>query len=392
MARTDVLRTVGRKVLAEFLAKFEFDLLEKNITLPDPALPDNEYFNAVAALLQAPENLPERLNDAIFTVEQMAGPEGQEQLESAMAHAGLSLGFDADAPPERVTIQVWLQSPELVCRQHRTRPPLRPASFECFSSPVPSVERRPICVPDHASLQALTVPLVLWFAQHHRAMHTTRVDFHLRDHGQFWFLIRHGDNARWTRKIGEHETEFIRFTLEDEEAVFYHAECDELWISARTEMERELFRTEFGLSLRGNRDYFSLHRKFTLNPLRADGVDALYPVGIAEIRKMTLHQLQVDWEGGLHNVRTDSSDNLFASLAAAGQPAVSPGTSGGALTGASFLAEFADSLQCREVEIFPPWNINLQRPSDLYAVARWLSRTPFNAGCEQISETRRAAS
>jgi hypothetical protein len=265
-------------------------------------------------------------------------------------------------------------------------------SFECFASPLSRAERRPVLIPDHASLQALTVPLVLWFAQHHQAMHTTRIDFHLREPGQFWFIVRHGDTARWTRKIRDEETEFIRFTVEQEEAIFYDPEEDELWVSAQTEDERELFRRQFGLSLRGSTEYFSLQRNFTVDPLRTDGADSLNVAAIAEIRKIVLRQIQVRWEGGLHELRTDSPEDLFASMTTAKVPNVSPLTSAGTLTKAAFLVEFTDSQCTREIEICPPHEINLQRSSDLGAVARWLSKSAFRLDADHISEVRRAAS
>lgn len=228
-------------------------------------------------MLSAPEHLPDRLNEALFTIEEISSDENSEHLDAVLAHAGFRFVFDRDSPPERLSLQVWLQSPDLVYDEHCKQDSLQLTSFQCFAPQFPNTQPRPFCVPDHGALQALTVPLAFWFAEHRRGLHTTRVDFHLRDHGQLWFLVRHGDTERWTRKIDGQETEFIRFTLESEEAILYCAEQDELWISARTEQERDLYRTHFGVSLRGNAQYFSMRRNFTLDPLRTDGADALSP-------------------------------------------------------------------------------------------------------------------
>src|SRR5437867_793245 len=200
-----VLRAIGRKLLGEFLAHFHHDLAAQNLSLPNPDLNDDDYFTRLAVLLSAEATLPERLIQAIFTVEEMASPEGQERLQAAVAHAGLKLTFDAASSPERLTVQVWLEAPDILFREHRKHDGTRLTSFECFASRVPQVERTPFQAPDPAALHALSLPIVFWFAEHHRAVHTTRIEYHPKDHGQHWFRVRHGDTCRWTRKIGDHE-------------------------------------------------------------------------------------------------------------------------------------------------------------------------------------------
>src|SRR5438552_19041068 len=97
-----VLRAIGRKLLEKFLAHFQPDLAAVNIALPPPDLPDEEYFKAVSALLTSEAHLPEGLTKALFTIEEMASPEGQEGVRSAIAHAGLRMTFDADSTPEGI--------------------------------------------------------------------------------------------------------------------------------------------------------------------------------------------------------------------------------------------------------------------------------------------------
>jgi len=391
LAQTSVLRTIGRKLLSEFLAKFHDELRTSCVPIPDPDSTDEEFFTAVAAMLCSPGLLPDRLSEAILTIEEMASDENRERLDAVIAHAGLDLTFDPDSPPERVTLQVWLHSPDLVYREHCKHDAAQLTSFQCFAPDAAMRTSRPVCIPDETRLQALTVPLVLWFDEHQRGMHTTRVDFHVRDHAQLWFLVRHGDTARWTRKIKGEETEFIRFTLENEEAILFCAEQDELWISARAEDERELYRTHFGLSLRGNSEYFSLRRNFTLDPLRTDGADALDPAGIVEISNLTLRQIQVRWQDDVHDFRTANAKNLFDCLSTSDQANITSLGAAGILTRAALLVEFADSPTRREIEICRGHTISLQRPSDLGAIARWLSKTKFNAGEDVISGAERAA-
>ena len=391
LARASVLRTIGRKLLGEFLLKFHEELREACVPIPDAGLSDTKFFDDLGAMLHAPEHLPDRLNEAIFTIEEMASDENRERLDSAVAQAGLDLNFHPDAPPERVSLQVWLHSPDLIRQEHEKYDAVPLTSFQCFAPAPPNTRPRPICIPDEVHLKDLTVPLGMWFTQHGCGIHTTRVDLHIRDHGQLWFVVRHGDTARWKRKVNGLETEFIRFTLEQEEAILYSAEQNELWISARTDQERELYRTYFGAILRGDAEYFSLRRNFTVDPLRSDGADALSPEGISEISKLDLSQVQIRWQGEVHDIRTDNAKSLFACLTATDQANVTSLAAAGILTRATLLVEFADSLTRREIAICRGHTISFQRPSDLGVIARWLSKTKFYSGGVRVSVAERAA-
>ena len=171
----------------------------------------------------------------------------------------------------------------------------------------------------------------------------------------------------------DEKTEFIEFTLEDEETILYSADDDELWISARTDAELDLYRRQFGLSLRGSADYFSEARWFSLENLRTDGIDALEPSLAEGIERTFLRQIRVKWEGGSHEVITATASGVFESAnPSSHQHCAIPKQ--GTLQRAAFLIQFTDSTPWRAVKICLPDKLKLQRPSDLLAVARWLAR------------------
>ena len=82
-----VLKDIGRALLGRFFAKFKDDLAEKEVTLPDPALADEEYFGTLADVLLSPEGLPGTLNDALYAIDEMATEDGQQRLEEGVAEA-----------------------------------------------------------------------------------------------------------------------------------------------------------------------------------------------------------------------------------------------------------------------------------------------------------------
>src|SRR5204862_7110534 len=103
-------------------------------------------------------------------------------------------------------------------------------AFEGFGPRGPEGAAPQFVQPNQSWLQAISLPIVHWFSENHHAVHTTRIEFHLRGNDEYWFHVRHGDTCRWTRKIGDQKTEFVRFTVEDEETIVYSVPEDELWI------------------------------------------------------------------------------------------------------------------------------------------------------------------
>src|SRR2546427_11879216 len=62
-SKLEVLKGIGQSLLIEFLAPFAPDLAAKNISIPNPELPEKDYFAAVSALFASTLNLkPETQN------------------------------------------------------------------------------------------------------------------------------------------------------------------------------------------------------------------------------------------------------------------------------------------------------------------------------------------
>ena len=57
-ANLDVLKGISQNLLTRFLEPFTADFAAQGISLPNPSLPDEVYFHAVATLFASPELLP----------------------------------------------------------------------------------------------------------------------------------------------------------------------------------------------------------------------------------------------------------------------------------------------------------------------------------------------
>lgn len=93
-SKPHVLKDIGRALLGRFFAKFKNDLDEKEVTLPDPALADEEYFGTLAGVLMSSKGLPGSLDAALYALDEMATEDGQQRLEEGVAEAQRPSGYE----------------------------------------------------------------------------------------------------------------------------------------------------------------------------------------------------------------------------------------------------------------------------------------------------------
>ena len=361
------LRQLRRSLLTEFFTRFEPQL---GGPLPGPNVPDTQFFAALAKLVATPENLPEPLLEALFAIDEMSSPEGQEQIEHALAASAASPpDLPADCTRDELALRLWLADPALLARLHNRQRLRRLTAFECFGPPSPPASPVVLSLPP-PPLETLAAALDPWFARHRRGHNTTRLELY-RIEADAWFLVRHGDTFTRAPSVDAQKTEVIHFRPERDDVVVYSPRHDELRINARTRGERRLYVETFGLHLRGRADWFSRRRTYTLEPLRREGPDALDPAGLDGLNQIILRELELTSNAAPFQVVTRQSEDLFAASLDELMPA------GWRLTCAGFDLHFAGHPRPRPLQIRPPNCLKLGRHCDLHLVDRWLGQRGF---------------
>lgn len=395
--RLSILKRIGRELLDRFLRQFEAELNAQGIVRPAVTLDDPGYFGAWSSLLSAPDQLPNRFNEALFAIDEMSGPEGQEQLELALTRAEVQPAFDADSSREDMALQVWLTDPALLTRVHNRQRLRRLTTFEYFGTDRPSAERATFTRPDQGMLNELAAAMDPWFARHHRGHNTTRVELCGAMNGadavgedplEFWFLVRHGDSFARTPKVEAQQTEILHFRPERDDVIVYSPHHDEIRINTRTKGERDLYLRVFGLRLRGNEEYFCSRRTYTLEPLRSSGPESLEPGGASEIEKIVLRELEIAWDNPLLGKTIREADDLFARPAAANSVFGDGIPGAGRLTRATFDVHFCKASRARPVQIRLPNVLKVGRHCDARSVDRWLCSRGFRVGRNGAEEPR----
>ncbi len=371
--KRQVLKQIGRELLGQFFGRFEQANNGKRIELPPASASDDEYYEGVAEALMSPEGLPDQVGEALYLVDEMANDEGHERLEAAARKAGLEFNGDGGRTQAELVVEVFLAKPEVLSTAHSEQKLVRLSAFEYYGTKEPVDRSKTFTPPAAEARAAMAKALDGWFAEHNRGRQTARVDVHVID-GEYFFIIRHGDTFIRTAKVNEQKTEMLHFRPEKDDVVVYSPALDEIRIRAGTKGERELYRKEFGQRLFGDEDYFSQRKAYGLEPLRANGRDALDTEGCGDLERAVLREYEVAFDNGFDEVRIRKATDIFAVAERPGGEAI---PKGGRLVRAAFDLYFTGMKKPRKVQIRTPNTLKLARHCDVRVVQRWLARRGF---------------
>jgi hypothetical protein len=372
--KVPTLKKIGRQFLGMFLDRFEDDLAEKQVQLPAATLDDDEYFAHLAGVFMAPEALPDNLNETLYAIDEMATPEGMERLEKAVEETQLDLNFDDESTEADVALQVWLNNPQLLARKHNEQKLQRLSSFEYYQAErIPDPSQK-FTMPDAATIEGLRGALDIWFSQHNRGKNTTLIETYEMD-GEFWFMIRHGDPLARTPKIEENKTEVLHFRPEKDDVVVYNPTLGEIRINARTKGEKDLYQAKFGFYLFGNENHFPGDAKYTLEPLRTDGKDALNVDDIDGIDEILMREIEFYWGGDQNEVEIRRADDIFTMWETRVPPRKMPEKA--RVNRVAFHIYFTGATKPRNVQIRPSNILKLGRHCDAALIEKWLAKRGF---------------
>jgi len=366
-SQPEILRGIDPENLLSLLADHAKALEALGFALPEADAAASIDYDALASLLMEPDKLPTGLREAFYFIHEMATPEGMECLLEAAEQAGIEIVGTPGPTPGDAAVQVWLKDRELLERKHAEQFLRNPRTFESFGtavSPVPKY-RDPM-----ARADKIKKDLDDFFDKKKRGRNT-KVFPYVRD-DSVWFLVRHGDPFERRGAIGDKgESVGVYYWPEKFDVLVLDPVVGELRINARNKGEKKEYRKVFGRHLYKDDGFFGGESKYTLEPLREKGEDAIAPVeGMDDVR---LTEVDFLW-GGSHNEREiRKADDIFAAYKDRGRtfPAKAP------IIKACFRVTFSDSDTPRTVTIKPPNVAQYTRDADSVIVERWLKARGF---------------
>jgi hypothetical protein len=328
-----------------------------------------EFQQLVDIFMSPDESTPRELLDSLFLVDEMSTPEGMDLLLDEATRAGLELELGDDNSPADVAVQVWLFDSEILERKHAEQFLFKPKSFEYFKTERTDIP--PFALPSATKRRAMETALDDWFEKKKRGR-ASRVFAYPKD-GEVWFLVRHGQPFKREESIQGAEVESVCYRPLKYDVVVYNRTLHELRINAQLIGEKELYRQQFGSHLFDDPNFFSINKKYTLEPLREYGLASMACGDIDGIESITLTEVHLLWGGAHREIEVRKSTDLFAALEARGRELPSHPT----LIKAMLKVKFVDCKTPRSVTIKPPNVAQYTRDSDAVILEEWMAQRGF---------------
>ena len=382
--KAETLKAIHPPNLHRLLDRYGDHFRARCVELGPPSGADLDYEAIVRVLMETDESAPKDLVDDLFFIDEMATKEGMDALLSdieALSPAKRNeFGLGDNSTVADVAVLVRLNAPDLLERRHAARMLTFKRSFLYFQArngvvPVfkePSAQTLPDWLtpqvettrvpafkePSAQTLLALESALDDHFQQMKRGRHA-KVFCYPKSDG-IWFLVRHGEPCKREGAIEGGEPTSVYYRPEKHDVLCYDVRRGELRINAETKKIRELYCAQFGLHLFGDEQQFPGTEKFTLEPLRTNGGDALACTDLPALEWVHLTEIQYyrgmpDGETEIHRAK-----DLSRAFERRGWPIPEDVH----ISRASFKVKFAESKTPRTVTICPPNVARYGRDSD----------------------------
>jgi hypothetical protein len=382
-ADPDRLRGIAPARLEAFMAPWRGYLLDRSFEFPTSTLIEIDYAGLADILMRPDAATPGDMVDALYYVQETASAEDMDQLLAVVRARGLVVTDDPAATPIDLAIDVWRVAPEVVRAHHAEAIAMRQQNFEYFGPSQPVRGAFPGI--DAELRQRLESEFDDWFESHRRGRGCRM--FVIRHSPMTWILVRHGQPMR--REASQKDdggvgTEFYRPQRHD--VLIYDERSGDVGVHASTKGERNLYLRTLGRHLFSGEEHFPPAGRFTLDPLIADGSQALNVEDVDGIKGVRLVEYRRYWGGVYRETETRKAEDIFAALADRNIRNLA----GGRLNSATFKVAFEDSEKERSVTIRPPGIARYERNDDSELIEQWLRRRGFILSGQRVDDDEAA--
>jgi hypothetical protein len=306
----DRLKQIAPARLRTFLSPWRDYFQARGLDLA-AASTDDMPLDEIAHILMNPDaSVSDDMVDALYYVHETATNEGMEELLERAESAGIKIDTDHEVSTADVCVQIWLAQPMLLQRQHAETVAFKRANFMYFAGPRP--RNAPPTVPTISNEAATTMQdrMDAWFEVKRRGRNCRIFAFPRGE--KIWILVQHGMPMR---REGKHQDEgesgIAFYRPQQHDVLIYDSAADEIGVNASTKGERELYLTTFGEVLFGSDEYFDLSERYSLDPLRELGPDALAHEDIEGLAGVRLVEFGRRWPGNIPELEIRKSVDLF---------------------------------------------------------------------------------
>lgn len=365
-ATPEHLKKLDLNILIKFLVPFKDYLEAHGMNVMTNGTTPFDYELLSSILLNAADDMPVALSDALYLVNEMAADDRLDDLLDVARKNNIPVISSPDITPADIAAQIWLLKPDLLETMHAEILASKPKSFEHFRS-----DKAPVAnftMPSPVTILDMQKDLDNWFVEHKRGTGCKVISFDQGD--RLCLLIRHGKPFRREGSLSNGESLTILYRPESYDVLIYDHIDNELAINGSiTKGEKVLYLEVVGRHLFGDSEYFLCGNKYSLEPLMDDKERSLICSDIDGIENIKLTQVKRYLGGAYGDKETIDTKDYFSSQSWDGDISH--------IVSATFSIFFAGAKRPRTVRIVPPNKAIFERDDDSSLVEKWLKARGF---------------
>ena len=305
--------------------------------------------------------LPAVLAEALYEIADLAHEPGHDRIREAAETLGVPLRMDGDVTPAELAVATYLSHRDVFRRALDGSVFARTKLYQEYQA----IRDRQLALPSRAVLDLVEDALRPWFREHGRG-EACEVEAYREPHG-VRFSISHGRTLRHERTYEGRERRRVTLRPQKQDSVLYDNRTCILHVNARTETEREIYRTTWGSVLFGDARHFPGGNRYTLQALQERGAAALVLDGVPGVLRARWVEAWVDYRNAERHFAKHKSDNLAITFLRRGMEELR----GGTLVRVVFSLKYARG-RARRLEVRPPNVAIYDRERDVEASERFL--------------------
>lgn len=308
------------------------------------------------------EPLPSALSEALYEINDLAHEPGHDRIHEAAESLGVVLRIDGELTAAELAVMTYLHHRDVFRRALDGSVFSRTRLYQEYQAE----KDRKLALPPREVLERIEDALRPWFQEHGRG-EASEVEAYREPHA-IRFSISHGRTLRHERTYEGRERRRVTLRPQKQDSVIYDNRTCILHVNARTEAERDLYRTTWGTVLFGDPNHFPSGNRYTLQALQERGAAALVLDGVPGVVSAKWVEAWVEFRNAERHFVLHKSTNLAITFLRRGIDEIR----GGTLVRAVFSLKYAKG-RARRLEVRPPNVAIYDRERDVEASERFLA-------------------
>jgi hypothetical protein len=366
-AQPDLLKTIQSGNLIRLLEPCRAFLEERGMLLPRENNSTLDYEKLSGILAQPDEFMDSHVVEGLHVIGNLGTDANFDQLLDIARRNFIEVDMETTAAD--LAARIWIEAPQALVLKEREAGSHRRRKFESFRAGDPEAVVRPEQLP--IQFDALETDLEGWYMAKKRGVgcRVIRIDFE----GEIRFLVQHGQLCKREPSRKGPQSTCTFFRPERTDLVIYDALNNELRISTSTIGELRLYREKFGKHVFGDPEKFVYAQKYTLAPLRTDGIASLQCRDVSGVEWVRLTELECLWPSAFDYTEKLKACDLFRAMELKQRKIDAQAE----LLHARFAVKLAGEANPRPVLVQPPNIAEYGRGEEAAIIEQWLRARGF---------------